>query len=283
MGSRCKKATEKSPEVKHSVWNSENLGLRMGNDLLAGLSAATTVAPLVTVIDKAIMQNASGQAPLLRSLALSFTTLLRRPHHIIFSKPFFLVTLLYGGTYLTANTIDTLSSLTQNKPASHVTSGPSKFIASSTTNIGICLIKDASFAQLFGPSGPPRTVPLPSFALFTLRDCLTIFASFNAPPLLGPIISSHLSCELQQRVNGQTVAQFVAPAAIQLLSTPMHLLGLNLYNRQEPSVTFAERWAIVRQSWAISTVARICRIVPAYGVGGVVNANVRRKLMERLS
>jgi hypothetical protein len=38
----------------------------------------------------------------------------------------------------------------------------------------------------------------------------------------------------------------------------------------------------VRKNWAISAGARICRIVPAFGVGGVVNMKVRRSLMTRL-
>jgi len=44
--------------------------------------------------------------------------------------------MLYGGTYLTANTLDTLTSTIQNKPATLVTSGTAKFAASSTAKYG---------------------------------------------------------------------------------------------------------------------------------------------------
>ena len=227
------------------------------------------------------MQNASGQARLKTSLKVSLATFLLRPHNLLFSKPFALISLLYGGTYLTANTLDTLTATVQNRPASLVTSGTAKFAASSTANIGLCLFKDQAFAKLFGPKGPPRPVPLPSYALFTIRDCLTIFASFNLPPLLGPVISRNMSEELQKSLSGQTIAQFVAPAAIQLVSTPMHLLGLDLYNRTA-EVSWGDRWAIVKKNWGVSAVARMCRIVPAFGVGGVVNAKVRKTLIEKL-
>jgi len=189
--------------------------------------------------------------------------------------------MVYGGTYLTANTLDTVSSTIKNKPSTYVTSGATKFAASSTANIGLCVIKDSAFAKLFGPKGPPRPVPLPSLALFTLRDCLTIFASFNVPPLLGPVISRNMGKELEKSLSGQTIAQFVAPAAVQILSTPMHLLGLDLYNRGS-NVSWAERWDIVKKNWSVSAVARICRIVPAFGVGGVVNSKMRRSFMEKL-
>jgi len=46
--------------------------------------------------------------------------------------------------------------------------------------------------------------------------------------------------------------------------------------------SLGDRWAAVCKNWAVSTAARICRIVPAFGVGGVVNVKVRKGLMERL-
>ena len=87
--------------------------------------------------------------------------------------------------------------------------------------------------------------------------------------------------ELQKSISGQTVAQFVAPASVQLLSTPLHLLGLDLYNRGQ-TLSWRDRWAMVRKNWALSAIARICRIVPAFGVGGVVNSKLRRGFMTRL-
>jgi hypothetical protein len=228
------------------------------------------------------MQNASGQNTLKNSLKTSITSFLLRPHNLLFSKPFGLICMLYGGTYFTANTLDTITSTVQNKPSSLVTSGTTKFAASSTANIGLCLFKDQAFARLFGPGGPPRPVPLPSYVLFAFRDCLTIFASFNVPPILGPVISRNMSTEIQKSLSGQTIAQFLAPASVQIISTPMHLLGLDLYNRGGKEITWGDRWAIIKKNWSVSAVARICRIVPAFGCGGVVNAKVRKGLMGRL-
>lgn len=87
--------------------------------------------------------------------------------------------------------------------------------------------------------------------------------------------------EMQKNLSGQTLAQFLAPAGIQLFSTPLHLLGLDLYNRGG-RLGWADRWSLVKKNWGVSAVARICRIVPAFGVGGVVNAKVRKSLLEKL-
>jgi hypothetical protein len=129
-------------------------------------------------------------------------------------------------------------------------------------------------------SGPARPVPLPTFALFTIRDCLTIFASFNLPAVLSPHLDARMSDQVKRYVSGASTAQFVTPAAVQLISTPLHLLGLDLYNR--PGVLARERAVRVVRDWAKSAVARMGRIIPAFGVGGVVNTKVRRGLMVRL-
>jgi hypothetical protein len=233
------------------------------------------------------MENASGANTISRSLKTSLTNLILRPHTIILARPFAFIAMVYGGTYLTANMLDTGVSTTRNLPASHVTSGTAKFAASSAANVGLCIYKDQAFVRMFGPPGVvPRAVPMASYALFTLRDCLTIFASFNVPPMLGPWVDTRLSDEFKKKaMSGVTVAQFVAPAVVQAVSTPLHLWGLDLYNRPSTAaaaVTARERWLAVRRNWAVSVAARICRIVPAFGVGGVVNTNLRKRFMTAL-
>jgi len=79
------------------------------------------------------------------------------------------------------------------------------------------------------------------------------------------------------------VAQFACPALMQFFSTPMHLLGLDLYNRQPVGgLSAGERIARIRRDYVPSCFARMGKIVPAYGVGGVVNVRMRAVLMGRL-
>lgn len=84
-------------------------------------------------------------------------------------------------------------------------------------------------------------------------------------------------------MSAASAAQFVIPAAVQVVSTPLHLLGLDLYNR--PGAGFGGpdgRVSQVVRNWAVSAAARMCRIVPAFGVGGVVNTKVRKNMMGKL-
>lgn len=263
-----------------STWNTHNLGLRLGADVASAATAGVLVAPVITAIDKAIIENASGRNTLGVSLRESLKTFVLRPHHFLLSKPFALIFALYTGTYVTANILDTSSSTIKGNAASTTTSGPAKFLATSSANLSLCLYKDSRFAKLFGAAtSSPRPIPGPSYVLFAVRDCLTVFASFNVPPLIAPLMP--LSEGMQRHVSAASAAQFVAPAAVQLISTPLHLLGLDLYNR-DGVVGWKDRMSKVRMDWLKSSFARMARIVPAFGVGGVVNTSVRKSLMGKL-
>ncbi|KOS22883.1 putative membrane protein [Escovopsis weberi] len=266
--------------------NTKNLTARLAADALSASCAAALIAPVISIIDRSIIENASGRASLADSLRSSLRTLLRRPHALLFSRPCALVFLLYAGTYAAANAADTAASALAGNPAPAVSAGAPKFAASSAANVALCVYKDQVFARLFGPprrpGAPaplPRPVALPSLALFTARDCLTIFASFNLPPLLAPHFDA---LGFGAHVSGATAAQFLAPAGLQLFSTPIHLLGLDLYNRPAPGPSLRSRLAAVRANWLVSALARMGRIVPAFGVGGVCNTKVRHSLMTRL-
>lgn len=207
--------------------------------------------------------------------------------------------MVYSATYMSANLIDTVSYNLRPSPsastASHtdpeadmktVTAGTAKFITTSAVNMSLCLYKDRTFTRLFSTLSTPRPVPFPTYLLFSARDCLTIFFSFNVPPVVAPLlpINPHTGTVAAIPELGfggwqpQTVTQLVAPAVCQIFSTPLHLLGLNLYNR--PGADAAARLKQVRKDWVRSALARMGRIVPAFGVGGVVNTGIRRWGLE---
>jgi len=203
------------------------------------------------------------------------------PHIFLTSRPFLLIFTLYTGTYLSANTLDTITSTFRNRSASSTTSGTSKFAATSAANLSLCLYKDSQFTRMFGAAKATK-VPGTTYALFAVRDMLTIFASFNLPPLLAPMMP--LSEGMEKYVSKMSAAQFLAPAAVQVASTPLHLLGLDLYNRPngKGEVSVKSRVTKVVKDWAPSCAFRIARIVPAFGVGGVVNTNVRGRFLGKL-
>jgi hypothetical protein len=80
---------------REGKWNTHKLGLRVGADALAAASAGVLVAPVITMIDKGIIENASGRNTLGESLKKSAGELLLKPHRFVASKPFLLIFVCY--------------------------------------------------------------------------------------------------------------------------------------------------------------------------------------------
>lgn len=78
-------------QVESMQWNTSKLGLRVGVDAVAAGAAGVLVAPIITMIDKGIMENASGRNPLGESLKKSAWEFLSRPHRFLGSRPFALI------------------------------------------------------------------------------------------------------------------------------------------------------------------------------------------------
>ncbi|KAE8355069.1 Cys/Met metabolism PLP-dependent enzyme-domain-containing protein [Aspergillus coremiiformis] len=293
--------TERS--TSQSTWNTSRLGTRFGVDIASAATAGALTCPVITVIDRAIIEKAAKGVAIRQTITSGFRSMVTHPAGFFLSTPFLLIYTLYTSTYLTANAIDTVSSTMRNQPFSTVFAGTAKFLATTTVNMGICVYKDARFARIFGASPKPTSapsavsaettsppaschpsgtakVPKISYALFCLRDSITIFASFNVPALIAPSIPDSIAATPGMKA---AIAQFSCPALMQFASTPMHLLGLDLYNRQPPGgLGWRERASRIRRDYVPSCFARMGKIVPAYGVGGVVNVRLRAVMMEYL-
>ena len=280
------------------TWNTQNLSLRIAGDAVAATASGGLVAPLITIIDRSIIENASGRRSMAQSLRDNLVKMMFRPDRFFLSKPFALVFMLYGATYMSANALDTaMSTISASKPPATpddvdprspiaTTAGTPKFLFTSATNLTLCVYKDSRFAKYFGTT-TPRSVPSTTLLLFACRDACTVFASFNLPILIAPktALLPGWNKDWEKHTSRISAAQFVAPAAIQAFSTPLHLLGLDLYNRPnvpDTPISSRDRLSRVARDYGKSFAARICRILPAFGVGGVVNTRVRRWYMARL-
>jgi hypothetical protein len=209
-------------------------------ETLVALASAGLVAPIIAVVDKAIFSNASGKEKMGASLYNSCRTAVTEPIKFLTSRSVKWIWLVYGGTYVVANTI----SAAGERRDGHWDFA--KFVGSSTANVSLSLAKDRAFSRMYGVV-EPKPVPVPSLALFAARDSSTILASFTLPPLA----SAHLQERFgMQRFNADVTAQLAVPlimqvrlwscslptrlpviCKLQIASTPLHLLGMDLYNR----------------------------------------------------
>lgn len=75
------------------------------------------------------------------------------------------------------------------------------------------------------------------------------------------------------------LAQMTCPVFVQLVATPIHLLGLDLYNRA--GISMSERLGHLKKIYTHSVILRMLRFLPAYGIGGVVNMELRKYLLHK--
>ncbi|ETV98847.1 hypothetical protein H310_08348 [Aphanomyces invadans] len=242
------------------------VGRNLAIDVVAAGAASFFVAPFITTVDRAIIENASGKRVLSTALQEISLDFLRNPLSFIRRKEFLLIYGLYTATYLSANAIDTVCEATE-----HDNKLP-KFVGTTAVNMGLCIAKDREFARMFGVIAPAK-FPLVSVALFAVRDSMTVGASFVAPPVIASFIESN---GFANKSNSNSLAQMLCPAIVQLVSTPLHLLSLDLYNRNV--ATTQSRVAFVSREYLKSTAARIGRIAPAFGFGGIGNKYFRENL-----
>lgn len=258
------------PPTAAKTWTMAQKAKRLGMEATVAVTAAGFVSPFITIIDKSIIANASGRQKLLDGLKTGFTTLFTRPGYFCRQPAFLLIWGVYSGTYIVANSIEAICEFTE------VPWFYPKFIGTSIANVSLSVIKDKILTRMFAVI-PPKPLPLLSYGCFTTRDSLSILASFNLP---DPI-----SRKMQEKFGidkhvADITAQLVTPCAAQALSSPLHLIGLDLYNN--PARTTQERMAFVKQEYVGTTLARMGRIFPAYGIGGVVNKFLRKKGKEFL-
>ncbi|KAJ5348276.1 uncharacterized protein N7506_001529 [Penicillium brevicompactum] len=121
-------------------------------------------------------------------------------------------------------------------------------------------------------------IPVATYSAFLLRDGLTIFGSFSLPAMVSASIPDSIASQEYLKI---LIAQLAIPASIQLISTPIHLLGLDLYNRPQVMPS-KERIGRVSRDWIGASLLRMCRIIPAFGIGGFVNTEGRLSLHDQL-
>ena len=198
---------------------------------------------------------------------------------------------LYAATYTTANVTETVvRAFSQKKD--EVLVGSITFLSTCLVNVPLGVWKDIRFVQAYGnarlpnpvlrgkelpsPIVQPSSASLPRVpkvvgATFLIRDAITILGSFTLPSVLcEPIPDTVLS----DPVIKAAAAQLVVPIFSQVFATPVHILGLDLYNH--PQAQTRERLSRIRENLGPTTAMRCFRIIPAFGVGCIMNTNLRR-------
>lgn len=99
---------------------------------------------------------------------------IKNPLKSLVSPEFKWIFLIYGSTYVSANTIDSFCKI------NHISDVIPKLIGVTAINTTMSIFKDRAFAQMFGNSNGQK-VKMNSLMIWLLRDTLTISSAFILP------------------------------------------------------------------------------------------------------
>lgn len=185
--------------------------MRVAVESSAAIASAFTVAPMISIVDKAIVSNASGKEPLLSCLLNGCKVLFTNPIYFLKQPSFLFIWGVYSGTYIVANSVEAICE--RNERSSFYP----KFVASSAANVSLSVMKDKAFARMFGV-GDPKPFPTMSLGLFAVRDSMTILASFSLPSIIAASLQKQYSWT---ESGSYYAAQLLAPVTMQIFSTPL--------------------------------------------------------------
>jgi hypothetical protein len=242
-----------------------------------------------------VVENAaSSRHPLLSTLKSHIICSLRHPRLFFAARPFLYVWTLYAATYTTANSVESVGKAFASN-ADQVLASTITFLTTCIVNVPLGVWKDVRFVQIYGrptavntipsvtlaakatattpkiPLKLPAKVPRLVGATFLFRDAITIFGSINLPPMLSPLVSDAYFSNPAMKM---AALQLSVPILSQIVATPIHLLALDIYNNSGKDGS-TSRLARMRRSLAPTTAMRCARIIPAFGIGLVVNTGLR--------
>ena len=225
-------------------------------------------------VDKAVVEASAGHCGLGTAMFNGIKTIITRPHHLIKQPALWMVAGVYGVTYATANLIDTTCErlLDRQKESSATLHGAAKLVGTTAVNMTASVTKDVAFARMYGAATAGGPMPKATIGFFAARDVLTIGAAFTVPKLLASVLIS--SGSVDEKYAGET-AQLISPIAMQVFCSPLHLMALHCYNVRQATPT--QRILGVWKTLPETTFVRMCRMAPAYGVGGVMNTSLCTK------
>lgn len=176
-------------------------------------------------------------------------------------KPFNIMFTVYSTTYVTANIAEQIckdAGIDHKLPTC---------IATSIVNIVGIAWKDIRFAN-FTQKVPTAFSPN-SYALFALRDGITISSSFVYKHDVADYLQEKAPSIFKSKNTAELFSSFVVPMLAQLISSPLHILALDTCARSDAS--FIDHLRQISLSYRSVCVGRLMRIIPAFGIGGVLN------------
>ena len=212
----------------------------------------------MTILDISIIKSQLQKEKLSKSITDNLTHFAN--HKKSFLKPLGTMNVVYSATYCTANVTE-LACKKLNIDYRIPT-----LLATSTANILTIMYKDIQYSKLLKKKD--LHFPMTSNALFAVRDMSTIMTCF----IWKKDVINYLDKYMMHN-KSEIIASILMPCAVQILSTPIHILAIDMY--ENPTRSLSERIKNIPQVYKPVLMGRMMRAFPAFGLGGFINDMLR--------
>lgn len=120
------------------------------------------------------------------------------------------------------------------------------------------------FSSAAAPNALPRTM---SAAGIPVTDSAGVKAGSNHEGKI-PLPMSNVDA-----------AQLMTPVGLQFVTTVFHILAIR-YRQTYPRIDVHDFVQSMKNSYIAATSLRMCRIIPAFGIGGIMNTKMRSNLLD---
>lgn len=234
-------------------------------DVLAGVIAGAAVSPIIASVDKALAENASGRASMGVSMVKSLKEIAFQPVKFFGGFAFRWIWLVYGATYVTANTVMTTCHV------KNMDDGIPKLISTFIVNASTCIAKDRAFAKAYATQAA-KPMPWGSYGSWVARDVGSMYVFWTLPPIVAKYAAKYTGSER----TAYYASQMILPLACQTFLAPPHVLGYDIYNN--PNNNFKQRLAFVQKDYAKYVGLKMVRQAPPWSVGTILNREIREKI-----
>eukprot|EP00462_Mataza_sp_D1_P016162 CAMPEP_0175159284 /NCGR_PEP_ID=MMETSP0087-20121206/23320_1 /TAXON_ID=136419 /ORGANISM="Unknown Unknown, Strain D1" /LENGTH=249 /DNA_ID=CAMNT_0016447283 /DNA_START=22 /DNA_END=771 /DNA_ORIENTATION=- len=237
---------------------------KLFGDVFAGAVSGGAVAPIISAVDRALAENASGKAKLGESMKSSFQEMMASPSKFFRSPQFFWIWLVYGSTYAAANACTTVCAATDTDVKIP------KLMSTFVVNCSTCIMKDKAFATMYG-TGVAKPTPAGAYGAWLARDIGSMAVFFTLPPVVGDLITEKFGTTKEK---GYYISQMSLPLVLQTVFTPLHLLGYDIYNN--PNNSTSQRIEFLKKDYWKNVGMRCVRQAPPWSFGTILNVKLRQ-------
>lgn len=230
------------------------------HELFSGITTSLIISPIMSIIDLSIIKSQLHKQNIGKSI--SDNIIFYSKNKINFIKPLAVMNIVYSSTYCTANLTEYYckkNDIDYKLPTIFFTS----FI-----NIITISYKDMYYSKLLNKK--LTKFPMSSNLLLGIRDrdVMTINACFIWKKDLINYLDNFM-----MHNKSEILASFILPSAIQIVSTPIHIIAIDLY--ENPKSTLNNRFNNIKYCYKSILFGRILRAIPAFCLGGFINDMLR--------